>query len=220
MRNTLAVALPEHAQRPATLKLCTAPGEPTPSSRLPVLTSANDIREFVRYLNRQPSGVVPAEELDRSKRRLFEERKLSAYRNLGITEERGGSLILSPYGRALAARLEPETQAFRELLTGIHLYVAAVEWMYERNLEVVTTTDLVAFWRSLDNDIDEFHKPDSSKGAAISFFSLCEAAELGTLTLGKRGHTTRLNIDRQQLFRFVQSDSREVGSPCDLIDIT
>ena len=90
------------------------------------------------------------------------------------------------------------------------MYVAAVEWMYEQHLEVVTSTDLIAFWLTLDNGIDEFHKPDSSRGAAaISFVSLCEAAELGTLTFGKRGHTTRLNIDRQELARFVAAQVDE-----------
>lgn len=187
-------------------KLLTLPDKQTLHTRLPVLTSANDIRDFVQYLKRKSAGVVAAEELDRSRRRLFEEHKLEAYRSLGITDENDGLLKLSSLGRELARRLEPETEGFRQLLNRIPTYVAAVNWMYRENFEVVTLTDLLAFWPSF-HEIAEADDPEAMRGAAISFFSLCEAAELGTLTLGKRGHITRLRVDLEQLKRFVETKS-------------
>lgn len=188
------------------LKLLTLPDKQTLHTRLPILTSANDIRDFVQYLKRKSAGVVAAEELDRSRRRLFEEHKLEAYRSLGITDENDGLLKLSSLGRELARRLEPETEGFRQLLNRIPTYVAAVNWMYRENFEVVTLTDLLAFWPSF-HEIAEVYDPEAMRGAAISFFSLCEAAELGTLTLGKRGHITRLRVDLEQLRRFVEVKS-------------
>ena len=200
MRNTYATSLGDQTQPNGFLKLLTLADNEKHGATLPSLTSANDIRDFVRYLKRKSTGVVAAEELDRSRRRLFEERKLQAYRSLGITEEDDGLLMLSPLGWELARRLEPETEGFRQLLSHIPAYLAALKWMYERNLEVVTSTDLLVFWRSSD-EIEQYDS-EVMRGAAISFFSLCEAAELGTLTLGKRGHMTRLRVDHEELTRF------------------
>ena len=182
------------------------PDTQTQHTRLPILTSANDIRDFVQYLKRKVAGVVAAEELDRSRKRLFEEHKLEAYRSLGITEEADGLVMLSSLGWDLARRLEPETEGFRQLLSRTPTYVAAVNWMYRENFEVVTLTDVLAFWPSLP-EIAETHDLEAMRGAALSFFSLCEAAELGTLTLGKRGHITRLRVDHEQLRRFVEAKS-------------
>jgi len=187
------------------LKLLTFPDKQMPRARLPVSTSAADIRDFVQYLRRKAAGVVAVEELDRARRRLFDERRLQTYRSLGITEEDDGVLTLSPLGWELARRLEPEIEGFRELLHRVPSYLAAIKWMHERNLEVVTSTDLLAFWSEV-YDLDERHDPEAMRGAVTSFFSLCEAAEVGTLTLGKRGHTTRLRVDHEELTRFVESD--------------
>jgi len=185
------------------LKLLTLPDKQMQRARLPVSTSAEDVRDFVQYLRRKPAGVVAAEELDRARRRLFDERRLQTYRSLGLTEEHDGLLTLSPPGRELARCLEPEIEGFRQLLNRVPPYLAAVRWMHEGNLEVVTSTDLLAFWSSA-YDLDEKHDPESMRGAVSSFFSLCEAAELGTLTLGKRGHTTRLRVDHEELTRFYE----------------
>ena len=183
------------------LKLLTSPDKHIQRARLPISTSAADIRDFVQYLRRKPPGVVAAEELDRARRRLFDDRRLQTYRSLGITDEDDGLLTLTPLGWELARRLEPEIDGFRQLLNGVPAYLSAVKWMHERNLEVVTSTDLLAFWSAL-YDLDEKHDPEAMRGAVISFFSLCEAAELGTLTLGKRGHTTRLRVDHDALTEF------------------
>lgn len=144
---------------------------------------------------------MAAEELDRARRRLFDERRLQTYQSLGITKEDDGVLTLTPLGRELARRLEPEIEGFRELLKRVPAYRAAVNWMQEKNLEVVTATDLLAFWSTV-YDLDEKHDSEAMRGAVTSFFSLCEAAELGTLTLGKRGHTTRLRVDHEELTNF------------------
>ena len=186
------------------LKLLTSPDKHIQRARLPVSTSAADIRDFVQYLRRKSAGVVAAEELDRARRRLFDERRLQTYQSLGITDQDDGLLTLTALGRELARRLEPEIEGFRQLLHRVPPYLAAIKWMHERNLEVVTSTDLLAFWSTF-YDLDEKHDPEAMRGAVISFFSLCEAAELGTLTLGKRGHTTRLRVDHEELTRFYES---------------
>lgn len=197
------------------LRVLPLPEKQALRSCLPVLTSASDIRELVQYLKRKPDGVVAAEELDRSRKRLFEERRLSAYRNLGIIREAEGLVTLSPLGCELANRLEPEIQGFRQMLKRMPAYSAVLNWMHERSLEVVTATDLQMFWRSCGEDFNEVHEPETIRGATLSFFNLCEAAALGTMTLGKRGHVTRLHVDHEELRRFVESGNTSQSYPPD-----
>ncbi|HVQ38233.1 MAG TPA: hypothetical protein VMS31_11910 [Pyrinomonadaceae bacterium] len=173
---------------------------------MPVLTSANDVREFVQYLKRRSAGVVIAAELDRSRRRLFDENKIASYRALGITTEENGLLTLSPLGWEFAKRLEPEAQGFRNLLKRSTPYWSAVTWMHEKNLDVVTTTELQAFWESSVQFLEPGNT-ESMRAAAVSFFSLCQAAELGTVTLGKRGHITRLCLDHEEMTKLFERGS-------------
>jgi hypothetical protein len=42
------------------------------------------------------------------------------------------------------------------------------------------------------------------KGVVVSFFSFCQGAVLGTMTLGKRGHITRFCVDRTELSGFLE----------------
>ena len=184
-----------------------------PRACSPVLTTAGDIRELVQYLKRKPHGVVAAEELDRSRKKLFEERKLCAYHRLDIIREVEGLVLLSPMGWELANRLEPEIQGFRQMLKRMPVYASALEWMHERHLEVVTATDLQIFWRSFGDDVNEAHEPETIRVAVLSFFNLCEAAALGTMTLGKRGHVTRMHLDHEELRRFVDSGNNQQTQP-------
>ena len=212
MINSLPTLLDAEKSRPkGGLKLLTLANR-EPSEKLPILISANDIRELVQYLKRRSPGVIVTEELDRARKRLFEENKLAAYQVLGITEIEDRLLKLSPAGWNLAKQLEPETQMFRYLLRRTPPYWTAVKWICKKNLDVLTSTDLLAFWEEFHAEAIDPGNIESMKGAAVSFFSLCQAAQLGFVWLGKRGHTTRLYVDHQELTKFIEFGSQATNS--------
>jgi hypothetical protein len=173
------------------------------SERLPILTTAADIRELVQYLKRRPAGVIPAEELDRPKKRLFEDRKLEAYEFLGITTREGQTLRLTPLGWKFARRMEADTDVFRYLLDRHRPYAATLNWIAQQNMDMITSTELCNFWHGAHSEAFGFNDQETIRGAVLSFFSICQAAGLGTLTLGKRGHTTRFVVDRDELAKFL-----------------
>src|SRR6476620_12471109 len=76
------------------------------NEKLPILTTASDIRELIQYLKRRPAGLIATEELDRPKKRLFDDNKLAAYEFLGITIREGKLLKLSTLGWNFAQRME------------------------------------------------------------------------------------------------------------------
>lgn len=176
-------------------------------AQLPIFTSASDIRELVQYLQKRPAGINVVEELDKAKKRLFDDRKLSAYELLGLTTRTNSSVRLSALGRKFAKDIEPEEKSFRQLLERTLPYWTALKWIHQQNLDVVAASAILGFWQEFHAETINVDDQEAMRGAVVPFFSLCQAAVLGTMTLGKRGHTTRLCIDRDQLSRFLEGRS-------------
>ena len=184
------------------LSLVSAP-DPADLS-VPVLATAADLREFVQYLRSKPNGVVAAEELDRPKKRLFDERKLVAYQLLGLTTTDGSSVRLSLKGRQFARNFESDARAFRCLLSQTRPWLSALQWLSEQNIEMITAPEIVCFWLTAQPAFLAQTDHEHMKGAVVSFFSFCQGAALGTMTLGKRGHITRFCTDHAELRRFLE----------------
>ena len=177
-------------------------------AELPTLATPSDVREAVRYLLRKPAGVSVVEAVSDAKRRVFEPRKVAAYEAWGLVERRGARVLLSPAGREFARKLAPESEAYRDLLGAEPVYRAALEWMDRQPAEVVTHADLAAHFSA--HLAGPPAPPDAKtlEGAVVCFFHLCQAAELGTVTIGKRGQPARLRVEREELAAWVAGGRR------------
>ena len=171
---------------------------------LPTLATPSDVREAVRYLMKKPEGVSVAEALEDAKRRAFEPRKVAAYVSWGLVERRGSRVALTDAGREFARRLAPEAEAYRDLLWTEPVYRAALEWMHRQQAELVTHSDLSAFLAGRPDLLGGAGGDGKSlEGGVVCFFHLCQAAELGTVTIGKRGQPARLRVEREELSAWV-----------------
>ncbi|HJQ32651.1 MAG TPA: hypothetical protein VJ866_10745 [Pyrinomonadaceae bacterium] len=194
----------ERAAEPTPLRLLTTPRTDEPrGDALPVLATPGDLREAVQYLKRKPAGASLAEALADSKRRAFEPRKVAAYEAWGLVARRGHKILLTTTGLAFARTLEPATRAYRTMLDANRLYRATLEWVHRQGLDLVTCADVAAFLR------DEFGALVASAGAkatgegVVCFFHLCQAAEVGTVTIGKRGQPARMRVEREGLDEYI-----------------
>jgi hypothetical protein len=186
------------------LRLLTPPKDEQRVAALPVLATPGDLREAVQYLKRKPTGVSVVEALADAKRRVFEPRKVAAYEAWGLVARRGERLLLTRRGREFVRTLEPETRAYRALLYSNPLYRAALAWIYRQGLDLVTYSDVAAY---LKEEFGPLLSADGAKAAeegVVCFFHLCQAAELGTLTIGKRGQPARMRVERDCLGEFVE----------------
>jgi hypothetical protein len=179
-----------------------------PATTPHIFATAHDAREVVRFLNKRPQGVTIVEAVNADQRRLFEPRKISAYEFWGIINRTGERLRLSPLGLELAQKLEPETRVYRRILRGTEPYRSVLEWLSQQGLQLVTHMDVAAYWQdyyaeTLGQDDDD----KSLEGHVVCFFHLCQAAGLGTVTLGKRGQLTRLRVEREELEDYLISPS-------------
>ena len=188
----------------AALRLLTPPEAEPQVAALPVLATPGDLREAVQYLKRKPTGVSVVEALSDAKRRVFEPRKVATYEAWGVVARRGERLLLTRRGRELARTLEPETRAYRALLDRNPLYRAALAWIHRQGLELVTYGDVAAF---LQGDFAPLLGDGlkATEDGVVCFFHLCQAAELGTLTIGKRGQPARLRVEREGLDDYIES---------------
>lgn len=189
---------------PTALRLLTPPEDEPQVAALPVLATPGDLREAVQYLKRKPTGVSMVEALSDAKRRVFEPRKVAAYEAWGVVARRGERLLLTRRGREFARTLEPETRAYRALLHANPLYRAALAWVHRQELELVTYADVASY---LKEEFGPLLAEAGAKGAeegVICFFHLCQAAELGTLTIGKRGQPARMRVEREGLDEYVE----------------
>lgn len=184
---------------------------------LPILATANDAREMVRFLKKRPHGVTVIEAMNSEPRRIFDARKVAAYEFWGIIQRENDRLHLTPLGHMFADTLDPECRLHRNILNGIPAYRLALEKIYDEGLDIPTHLDVLRYWAGLRNITGgESGNPQDMEAAVVCFFSLCHAAELGTSTVGKRGQPARLRVDMEQVAAFLaESFSEHVSDPPD-----
>lgn len=186
-----------------------------PISSLPILATANDARELVRFLKKRPNGVTVVEAMNAEPRRIFDARKIAAYEFWGIIYRENERLMLTRLGKELADALEPECQMHRSILHRISAYKIAVKCIYDEGLDIATHLDVLRCWSELKSEVlAEYRNPQDMEAAVVCFFSLCHAADLGTSTVGKRGQPARLRVDMEQVAAFLSEElDGEVNNP-------
>jgi len=178
---------------------------------LAIMATASDVRDAVQYLKRKPEGLTSVEELDAPGRRIFDPRKIIAYELWGILFRIDSRLKLTPLGWDLAHSLTPEVQIFRSMINHIRPYRMVLESIFRKQLTVVTYLDALEYWlqhypETLDKGDEKTHE-----ASVLSFFHLCHAADLGVLTLGRKGQPARLRIHQEELSAFILSEKTAVA---------
>ncbi len=183
---------------------------------LPILATANDLREVVKFFKHKPNGVSTIEITNAEPRRVFDARKIAAYEFWGIISRDNERFQLTALGEELAKNTEAECEIHRRILRVVAAYRRAVEWIYGKNLKIATYLDVANFWQLSGGDLDLSPRNDENiESVIVSFFSLCHAAELGTATVGKRGQPARLSVRLDQMKAFLDApvEASETLSP-------
>jgi hypothetical protein len=184
---------------------------------LPILATANDLREVVKFFKHKPNGVSGVEMTNAEPRRVFDARKIAAYEFWGIIKRDNERFQLTALGEELAKNTEAECEIHRQILRVVPAYRLAVEWIYGKNLKIATYLDVANFWQISGDDLDLSPQTgENIESVIVSFFSLCHAAELGTATVGKRGQPARLSVRLDQIKAFLDApvaESVETISP-------
>lgn len=182
------------------------------SESLPVLATAADVREVIRFLKHHPEGITAVQAMDAFRKRIFDARKVSAYEFWKIIARSGDRLKLTPLGWELAKCLNPEAKVYRSVLSNTAPYHEGLEWIQEQELELVTHLDIGEFWREHHSEVLQGDSEEQLEAHAASFFHICHAAEVGTLTVGRKGQPTRLHIYADELESYLNGNDGHESS--------
>lgn len=168
---------------------------------LPIQTSADDAIQVCKYLRTKPTGATIQDVKAIVGSSFADRRKIPGYEAWGLVERNGDSLAVSPLGRQLGQATTDALvrEAFAAVLVKLGPYQKALEYVRSQGLESLSGVDLGAWWHAHMPSELGVTTDKSIISAVNSFFSVAEAAGVGTFKLGRRGAASRLesiNIQR------------------------
>jgi hypothetical protein len=172
---------------------------------LPIKTTGEDIEQIVSYLKTKPMGATLSDARAVVKKQALDTRKLAAYRFWGFTTQDGDRLKLTPRGWNLARKPSDAKLFYREAIDSVVPYRSVLEWAHHQGFDSLTNIDVVSHWHEHHSSELGTENENTINEQAICFFRLCEAAELGSLTVGRSGKQTRLSIRREELSKLIES---------------
>jgi hypothetical protein len=136
---------------------------------------------------------------------VLDPRKFTAYTLWGFVEKDGDRFKLTQRGWDLARKPESEQEMFHRVIDSIPPYKSVLEWAFHQKLDSITNVDVAAHWHEHHKEALGTDNEDTIKNNAVCFFHLAQAAGLGTLVIGRRGQTTRLELNREQLKQYIEA---------------
>ena len=94
------------------------------------------------------------------------------------------------------------SEALREVVRHVPPYLAIVERVMHRREESIAATEVAAHWHEhFKSDVSDSEKILNDQ--AVCFFQIAQAADLGILTIGRKGKSTRFDFDNDTTGEFV-----------------
>lgn len=173
---------------------------------LPIRTTLDDIEAVAFYLATKPTGATIREAKAVLDAKVLDGRKLSALKFWGIMEDADDKGRLTDLGRRLTKdKGAKKSSALREIVSNVAPYRAIVERSVHKGEFTVTATEVAAHWH-------QHFRPEVSNNdkilndQAVCFFQLAQGADLGTLTIGRKGQPTRFDFSEVSARAFVEAD--------------
>ena len=185
---------------------------------LPIFTTAEDVKSLVAYLKNKPTGATAAETKAALGSNLIDPRKLTAYTTWKIVERSGDRFKLTDRGWRLARKPAEEHLVLREVIDSLVPYRSALEWAFHQEMEEITNVDVAAHWHEHYSEQAGTENENTLKDAAVCFFNVCQAAQLGKLVIGRRGQATRLQILSGELEDYIESGPAAVPETVSSVD--
>lgn len=176
---------------------------------LPIRTTLDDINAVCGYLMTKPIGATLAEAKAVVDNKRLDGRKLAALKFWGFIEDDGSRMKITDRGRwSVRNSGSSQNEALREVVRQVRPYGAVVERVAHRREETIAATEVAAYWHEyFRNDVSDSEKILNDQ--AVCFFQVAQGADLGTLTIGRRGMPTRFDFDADAIRVFVDALSAD-----------
>lgn len=174
----------------------------TRTTILPLSTTPHDIRRVVQLLKKKPDGITLNDISDG----VFDPRKVAAYELLEIVVRSGKRVKLSSVGWELGRKLEPETQIFRFILSGIEPYRLVLEWAHRHHIHVLAPEEVAEHWLGRYPGFFDGNDYNIIESMVVCFFHLCGAAALGYVADDTGQMPVRLLVDDEELTEYITDE--------------
>ena len=174
---------------------------------LPVRTTLDDVDAICAYLSTKPTGATLPEAKAVVDKKRLDARKLAALRFWGLIEDEGDRMKVSDRGRqAVKDGGAVRSDVLKEVTRGIEPYKAVVERAVHRGDDTITATEVAAHWH--EHFTSEVSSTDKGlNDQAVCFFQIAQGADLGVLTIGRKGMPTRFDFAVEEIRAFVEAPS-------------
>ena len=172
---------------------------------LPIRTNPEDINAVCKYLVTKPTGATLAEAKAVVDNKHLVGQKITALKNWGIIESDGNKIKVTDRGR-LAVREEGAFQSavLLEVVGLVEPYKGIIERVIHRQENTLAATDVAAHWHEhFNTDVADQDKTLNEQ--AICFFQIAQGADLGRLTIGRKGMRTRFDFHYDNCNSFLDS---------------
>ena len=170
---------------------------------LPIRTTVDDIQHVCGYLVTKPTGATLVEAKTVVDNKFLDGRKLTALKFWGLIENADSKIKITERGRqSVKDSGASRSKVLQDVLREIAPYRAVVERVVHRQEESLTATEVASHWYDhFKNDVANTNKILNDQ--AICFFQIAQGADLGKLTIGRRGLPTRFDFDADAARTFV-----------------
>ena len=185
---------------------------------LPIRTTLSDIDGICAYLATKPTGATLAEAKTVLDGKMLDGRKINALKYWELIEENGSKLRLTELGR-LAAKNKGthRSEALKSVAARVQPYTAIIERAAHRGEYTLTATEVAAHWHQhFKNEVSDNDKILNDQ--AVCFFQIAEGADLGQLTIGRKGQPTRFDFDESIVQVFVERNGDGASELSDVFD--
>lgn len=182
---------------------------------LPIRTTLADVEKVCGFLATKPIGASMAEARAVLDKKDLDGRKLSALKRWGLIEENGEKLRLTELGREVTREKGARRpDALRRVISDIPPYQAIIERAVHRGEYTIATNEVSAHWYE--------HFPDYASenerilnDQAVCFFQVAQGADLGEIVIGRRGQSTRFELNEENARKFVEGHAESSGNYID-----
>lgn len=170
---------------------------------LPIRTTVDDVAAVCGYLATKPTGATLAEAKAVIDATHLDGRKLSAFKFWGLIEDASGKFKLTELGRKAAKdKGVRRSEVLREVISKTPPYAATIERVRHREEYILTATEVAAQWHEhFPTEVSDSDKILNDQ--AVCFFQLAEGADLGAITVGRKGQLTRFSFNEDAVASFV-----------------
>ena len=177
---------------------------------LPVRTAPDDITAVCGYLVTKPTGATLAEAKAIVDGKHLDGRKLAALKFWGLIEDDGNKTKITDLGRRSVRQSGSfRSEVLREVIRQVPPYRAVIERAAHRQEVTLSATEVAAHWHEhFRNDVSG--SDHTLNHQVVCLFQIAQGADLGTLTIGRKGLPTRFDFDADAIRAFVDGSTPEV----------